>query len=128
MKKITNNKGFTLVEIIITLALLGGLIVPLMNLLSVAYKLSSEAKTEYSSIQTAQAYVEEIKGMDSLDMGLFTYNSENKSYERIIGEDIGAFGVQISIRSGSYGIHYIGVDILKKGHLINSLEASHIFN
>lgn len=71
MKRIVNNRGLTLVEIIMTLALLGALICPLMNLLVISQKINSEGEKEFMVFQTAQYYMEETRSIDEIDTGFF---------------------------------------------------------
>ena len=58
MKELFNNKGLTLVEIIMTLAILGVVICPLMNLLVISQKINSEGEKEYRVIKTTQYIIE----------------------------------------------------------------------
>lgn len=68
MKKIFNNKGLTLVEIIITLSVLGVVISPLMAMFVTSQKINRESEKEYDAIQLAQEYMEDIKAMTVLDL------------------------------------------------------------
>lgn len=62
-----NNKGLTLVEIIITLAVLGIVITPLMSMFVTSQKINAQSEIEYRAIQIAQKHMEEIKGMEYLE-------------------------------------------------------------
>lgn len=66
MKKVFNNKGLTLVEIIVTLAVLGTVISPLMGMFITSQKINSEGNEEYKTLQLAQKYMEDIKSSDTL--------------------------------------------------------------
>jgi prepilin-type N-terminal cleavage/methylation domain-containing protein len=124
MKELFNNKGLTLVEIIMTLAILGVVICPLMNLLVLSQKINSEGEKEYRIIQTAQYFMEEIRAMDEIDTGVFIYNGEEMCYERIVLDVLDDYSAEIKITPGSYGLHYIEVNILNDGEVINSLTGS----
>jgi prepilin-type N-terminal cleavage/methylation domain-containing protein len=124
MKELFNNKGLTLVEIIMTLGILGVVICPLMNLLVLSQKINSEGEKEYKVIQTAQYYMEEIRAMDEIDTGVFVYNSGEMCYERIVLDVLDDYSAEIKITPGSYGLHYIEVNILNDGEVINSLTGS----
>ncbi|HAS92756.1 MAG TPA: hypothetical protein DCS12_11190 [Clostridiales bacterium] len=124
MKELFNNKGLTLVEIIMTLGILGVVICPLMNLLVLSQKINSEGEKEYKVIQTAQYYMEEIRAMDEIDTGVFVYNSGEMCYERIVLDVLDDYRAEIKITPGSYGLHYIEVNILNDGEVINSLTGS----
>ena len=124
MKELFNNKGLTLVEIIMTLAILGVVICPLMNLLVLSQKINSEGEKEYRIIQTAQYFMEEIRAMDEIDTGVFIYNGEEMCYERIVLDVLDDYSAEIKITPSSYGLHYIEVNILNDGEEITSLTGS----
>lgn len=109
-----------------TLTVLGVVICPLMNLFVLSKKVNKEGEIEYKSIQLAQYYMEEIKAMDEIDISRYVYNPEKMCYERII-TGIDNYTAEIRIRIGNYGLHYIEVDILKEGKVINSLKGSVVF-
>ncbi len=125
--ELLNNKGLTLVEVIMTLAILGVVICPLMNMLILSHKITGISENEYRVIQTAQYYMEEIRAMDDINLGGFVYNSEEMCYERIVFDVLDDCNAQIHIREGSYGLYYIEVDILRDGEEVNSLVGSIIF-
>ena len=126
MNRLFNNRGLTLIEVIMTLAILGLVICPLMNMLVLSEKINKEGRKEYKSIQTAQYYMEETRAMDGIDMGAYVYNPEKMCYERIITTP-DKNRAEIRIKKGSYGLHYIEVDILSEGKVINSLVGSIVF-
>ncbi|MDD4089855.1 MAG: prepilin-type N-terminal cleavage/methylation domain-containing protein [Tissierellia bacterium] len=128
MNKLFNNRGLTLVEIIMTLAILGVVICPLMNLLVLSQKINSIGENEYRVIQTAQYYMEEIRAMDEIDTGVFFYRSDEMCYERIILNVLDDCNARIRIIPGSYGLRYIEVDILMNEEVINSLMGSIIID
>ena len=123
MNRLFNNRGLTLIEVIMTLAILGVVICPLMNMLVLSEKINKEGQIECKSIQTAQYYMEETRAMDEIDMGAYIYNPERLCYERIITTPDN-YRAEIRIKMGSYGLHYIEVDILSEGEVINSLAGS----
>jgi prepilin-type N-terminal cleavage/methylation domain-containing protein len=61
-----NKKGFTLIELVISFAILLIVIVPLMNLLMVSAKTSVASKDELESAIDLQCLLEEIKASDDL--------------------------------------------------------------
>jgi prepilin-type N-terminal cleavage/methylation domain-containing protein len=128
MNKLFNNRGLTLVEVIITLAILGAVICPLMNLLVLSQKINSIGENEYSVIQTAQYYMEETRAAGEIDTGVFFYNSDEMCYERIIQNVLDDCNARIRIIPGSYGLRYIEVDILMNEEVINSLMGSIIID
>ena len=128
MNKLFNSRGLTLVEVIITLAILGAVICPLMNLLVLSQKINSIGENEYSVIQTAQYYMEETRAVSEIDTGVFFYNSDEMCYERIIQNVLDDCNARIRIIPGSYGLRYIEVDILMNEEVINSLMGSIIID
>ena len=111
-----------------TLAILGVVICPLMNLLVLSQKINSIGENEYRVIQTAQYYMEEIRAMDEIDTGVFFYSSDEMCYERIILNVLDDCNARIRIIPGSYGLRYIEVDILMNEEVINSLMGSIIID
>ena len=126
MGRLFNNKGLTLVEVIMTLTILGAVICPLMNFMVLAEKINKEGEVEYGSIQTSQYYMEEIKAMNGIDTERFVFNSEKMCYERIISAPDNC-KVEIRIIVGSYGLHYIEIDIIREEEIISSLVGSVVF-
>lgn len=110
-----------------TLTVLGVVICPLMNLFVLSEKINKEGENEYRSIQSAQYYMEEIKAMNEIDTEVYFYNAEKLCYERII-TSLDNYRAEIRIERGNYGLHYIEVDILSGGKVINSLKGSTVFN
>lgn len=130
MRRLFNNKGLTLVEVIMTLTILGVVICPLMNVLVLSQKINSKGENEYRVIQTAQYYMEEMRAMGKIDMGGFVYNSKGRCYERTILnvlDDLDDCCAEIKVRRGNYGLHYIEVDIINDGEVINSLVGSIVY-
>ena len=127
MNKSFNNRGLILMEVIVTLAILGVVVCPLMNLLVLSRKINSEGEKEYSVIQSAQYYMEETRAAGEIDTGVFFYNSDEVCYERTILDILDNCIVRIRIRPGSYGLQYIEVDILSDGEVINSLMGSIVY-
>ena len=127
MDRLFNNRGLTLVEVIVTLAILGAVICPLMNLLVLSQKINSEGEKEFSVIQTAQYYMEETRAAGEIDTGVFTYNSDEMCYERVILDVLEDYSAEIRIKPGNYGLHYIEVDIIRDGEVINSLIGSMVY-
>lgn len=127
MNRFRNNRGLTLVEVIMTLTILGVVICPLMNLLVLSVKINNKGENEYGSIQSAQYYMEEIKAMDEIDLDYYAYNAEKMYYEKIINTSDN-YKAEIRIRRGNYGLHYIEIDILSEGKVVTTLIGSTFFN
>jgi len=108
MRKLLNNKGLTLVEIIITLAILGIVISPLMAMFITSQKINKESEEEYYSIQLAQKYMEEIKGKDTLDSS-YTDDDGDDIFERSVENVYGKYDLDITI-SPTAGIGGTPVD------------------
>jgi hypothetical protein len=95
-----------------------------MNLLVLSQNINSEGEKEYDVIQTAQYYMEETRAMGEIDPEIFVYNSEEMSYERMVSDVLDDLSAEIKITPFSYGLHYIEVNILNDGEVINSLTGS----
>lgn len=61
------NKGFTLVELILTMAILGIVCIPLLGYFTNSIKYSTWSKEKQNGIMIAQSVLEEIKGNTSLE-------------------------------------------------------------
>lgn len=123
-KFLRSSNGITLIEVIISIAILGAVIVPLMSLFVMSAKINSESNREYMSILTAQMYIEEIKAMNSIDTTKYTFNSEDGSYERTVTQTADDFGAEIKISSNRNLLYIIEVLIIDNGEIINSLTGS----
>lgn len=58
------NGGFTLLELIISIAILAVIIMPIMNMFSRSYKLNSDARTVQNTNDAASSIAETIRGAD----------------------------------------------------------------
>ncbi|MFO7888636.1 MAG: prepilin-type N-terminal cleavage/methylation domain-containing protein [Eubacteriales bacterium] len=61
-----NNKGFTLIELIISIAILMIILVPLTNMFVFSAKVNALGREELDGISAAKKYIEEIKASDEL--------------------------------------------------------------
>ncbi|MBP1927327.1 type II secretory pathway pseudopilin PulG [Sedimentibacter acidaminivorans] len=129
MKRLFGIDGLTIVEIIISLAILGIVICPLMSMFIFSQKLNNESEIEYKSILQAQNYMEEIQAMDTLDTTNYQFNSENDYYKRIINESVNNYSTEIIIKPDSRNMIF-NIEIVLKhdGQVINKLKGSKIFN
>ncbi len=57
-----NNGGFTLLELIISIAILAVIIMPIMNMFATSYKLNSNARTVQNTNDAASSIAETIRG------------------------------------------------------------------
>jgi len=129
MKKLFSNDGLTIVEIIMSLAILGIVICPLMSMFIFSQKLNNKSEIEYKSILQAQKYMEEIQAMDTLDTIHYQFNSDNACYERIINESVNNYSTEIIIKPDSRNMIFDIEIVLKHDEqVINKLKGSKIFN
>lgn len=97
MRKLCDKKGFTIIEVMVTLAVLGIVIGPLMTMFITSQKINNEGSKEYQSIQLAQKYMEEIKGME-----VFDYNTQGYVRTEVAGDYI--YTKTIPGSSTDYGV------------------------
>lgn len=129
MKRLFSVNGLTIVEIIMSLAILGIIICPLMSMFIFSQKINNESEIEYKSMLQAQKYMEEIQVMESIDIYNYQYKSESGSYERKIRESDNNYCAEIRIKPDSNNILYSVVIVLKNDdHVINTLVGTKIFN
>ncbi|MEL7649819.1 MAG: prepilin-type N-terminal cleavage/methylation domain-containing protein [Sedimentibacter sp.] len=120
-----NNRGITLVEIIVTVAVAGIFIVPLMGMFVFASGINSRSHEEFKAVMLAQAYVEQLKAMDGLDRDKYMYNSLTGKYELFVPETENDFGVEAVICQEGI-ICYIIIYIRHEGETICILNGSRI--
>lgn len=124
---IKNDKGLTLVEIIISIAVLGIVICPLMSMFLFSMKINNKSDFEYKTLSQAQYYMEEIKAMEYIDTIKYPYDNIKGIYEREIEQDDETFGAIIKITPDSNGFLYkIEIQIMDKGEFVNYLEGTKI--
>lgn len=126
MYSLVNKRGLTVIEIIMTLAVMGVVICPLMNMFTTSRRIINFSHHEYKSIQTAQMYMEEIKAMEELNTDIYIFNGETGCFERYVSETDNNYGAEIQIIPNGI-ICYINIDIISDGEIINSLAGSKIF-
>jgi len=129
MKRLLSIDGLTIVEIIMSLAILGIVICPLMSIFIFSRKINNKNEIVYKSMQQAQSCMEEIQAMDFLDSANYKFNSKNAYYERIIYEYVNNYSTEIIIKPDSRNMIY-DVEIVQKKdqQVINKLKGSKIFN
>ena len=66
--KINTNKGFSLIEIIVAVAILAIIVLPLLNAFVTSSKLNARSKTKLQAIETAKNIMEEMKGRNLADI------------------------------------------------------------
>lgn len=122
------NKGLTLIEVIISFAVIGLAITPLMSLFVVAAQINSESSLKLKSVLTAQKYIEEFKASEELDFGNYVFNSDTSAYEKTVAQTDGEFGAEIRIRSERSHLYIIEVSVLDGNEVVCSLNSSKIIN
>lgn len=121
-------RGITLVEIIITIGILGVVITPLTTLFVMSAKLNQESNNEFKSILTAQKYMEEILAIEQIDIVNYIYDSNTGSYERNIAQTEDEFEIKIRIIPERSFLYTIEVLIKNNGEIINSLTGSKVIH
>lgn len=130
LKNILNRSGITMVEIIMTLAVLGVVICPLLTMFITSQKISNYCDNEYKSMLLAQKYMEEIESIKELDTENYKFNCDAGFYEREVFQTDSSYVAKIRImpiRSMLYKIEVDINDINESDKTINKLECSKIF-
>ncbi len=127
MKVKLNSKGFTLLEIIISMGLLSITICPLLSMVILAAKINKISDMEYKTMQLAQTHMEEITIMKSIDGEKYTYNNKTKNYERVVYE-YDDYETEIKIKkTGEENLYSVEVIVKKDGQKINKLKGTKLF-
>ncbi|MEA5095461.1 MAG: prepilin-type N-terminal cleavage/methylation domain-containing protein [Sedimentibacter saalensis] len=124
---ISNRRGMTLVELIMTITVLGILIAPVTSMFVFSAKINSAAGKEFEAGMLAQSYMEEIKAMEELDKQKYVYNSWTGKYERCVPETESNYGAEISIEKGEGIVYLIDISIINDGEVVKVFEGSNIF-
>jgi len=128
LKSILNKNGITLVEIVMTFAVIGIVICPLMTMFVTSYKISNYTESEYKTMLLAQKYLEEIESMKTITSNDYIFNLEKGCYERNISHKGSDYTTKIRIIPVGSMLYNIEVNIIDDGgKLINKLESSKIF-
>lgn len=94
MRKINNNKGFTLIEILLSMTILSIIIVPLSTFFLTSQKISKDSEINFEAMTIAQNYFEKIKAIDNFDwIGEFDQAEE---INNVINE--GNYKIEITIK------------------------------
>lgn len=123
MRSKLNSKGLTLVEIIITLAILGIVITPLMSMFLTSQKINRESELKYDAIQLAQKYMEEIKSVNYMNLssgGDYTAKGSGEYFREI--PDDGGYQIEIELKDGGIeqpDITPIDIPDFDEGNIIN---------
>ena len=79
-----DEKGFTLVEVIISITILGILIIPIFTLMSINIKLSSESIKQIKATNFAESKIEELKFSETIKSGNNTIEKDGFKIESLI--------------------------------------------
>lgn len=123
-----NTHGFILIEVILSITLLGIVVVPLMSVFVMSAKINQESSKEYKALLQAQENMEEIKANDVIDFNDFVYKSELGYYEKTVEQTEERFGTIVKIIPKNNLISSIEVSIIHNGEVVNTLIGSKIIN
>lgn len=126
MKIGLNKLGICIVEIIMTIAILGIVITPLMSLFILSQKINYNAKLEYEAMLYAQNCMEEIQQLNSIDSDIYEYNSEANCYDRVIYEENNVI-IKIIIGPCKDIVYDIEIAVSQNGKELNKLTGSKVF-
>lgn len=77
MKVMKNKKGYTLVELIITLAIIGIMLVPIFNAFLESNRVNLRSRRQISAVYLAQNKLEDIKGMTRTQFNVLDIDSSD---------------------------------------------------
>jgi prepilin-type N-terminal cleavage/methylation domain-containing protein len=120
------RKGLTLIEIVVTIAVMGIVITPLASMFIVSAKINRESDIKYKATMTAQRHMEEIKAMHEISLDDYVFNSSTKSYERVVSKTDNELEALIRIRAERSYLYVIDVLVYENGNEIFSLSGSKI--
>lgn len=124
---ISKSSGMTLIELIMTLAVLGILIAPVMSMFVFSARINRAARNEFKTGMIAQSYMEEIKAMEELDAQKYVFNAGTGKYERHVPETKSNYGAEITIEKGEGIVYLIDISIINDGEVVKKFEGSKIF-
>ena len=122
-----NQNGFTIVEIIVGIAVIGTLVGPLGGIFVMSARINRESSMEFKSLLEAQKYMEEIKVMESIDVSEYPYNAAIGAYERTTAQTEDSLGVRVLIIPEGDILYSIEINIIDEDNIVNSLFGSSIF-
>lgn len=79
-----NEKGFTLIEVIISIAVLGILISPIFTLMNVNSKLSNKSREQIIATNLAESEIEELKFSEFIKLGKSTKSKDGFKIDSMI--------------------------------------------
>lgn len=126
MKIRLNKFGICIVEVIMTIAILGVVITPLMSLFFLTHKINNDAKLEYETMLLAQNCMEEIQQLNVIDCDVYIYNNETNCYEKVIYDENNVI-TKIIIRPCNEIVYDIEIAVSQNGKVLNTLTGSKIF-
>lgn len=84
-KKVNKRKGITLIEVIISVALIAILLIPLTNLVMTSIKRNKSAENKQEATNLGQKVVEELKAQDSIQLHDFDSSTNKGKYTTLDG-------------------------------------------
>lgn len=128
-----NKKGYTLVELIITLAVVSIMIVPIFNAFLESNRVNLKSRRQISAAYLAQNELEDIKGMtraqfntyDETDDGIFDILKSDFEYHKVSKISNGGteFDVEVTIRNTTDQLGIAANEVINH---IGEMRASHV--
>ncbi|MBU5488056.1 type II secretion system GspH family protein [Clostridium sp. MSJ-8] len=85
MKKVNKRKGITLIEVIISVALIAILLIPLTDLVMTSIKKNKKAEVKQEATNLGQKIVEELKAQDTIQLHDFDSSTNIGKYTTLDG-------------------------------------------
>lgn len=84
-KKVNKRKGITLIEVIISVALIAILLIPLTNLVMTSIKKNKQSENKQEATNLGQKVIEELKAQDSIQLHDFDSSTNKGKYTTLDG-------------------------------------------
>lgn len=115
-----------MVEVIMTIAILGIVISPLISIFILSQKINNTSELEYKTMLFAQNYMEEVQELNEIDSDIYEYINDTNSFERLIYED--DVVTKIVLKPCNDIIYDIEIEVSQNGKVLNTLSGSKIIN
>lgn len=127
MKKLNSITGYTIIETMVTLTILGIVICPLCTLFIMSAKINRESNVEYKSLLAAQGLIEEIKATDEIDLNTYSFDVKTAAYEKIIALN-DELKAKVTIDANENLLYIVNIVVFHNDIEVNSIYGTKLLN